>query len=248
MAKQTGPLSGNRDDLLMLYCLTPTGMRPEGMALLGEYLNAQTYTGKLTWVIVDDCDPQTRIPKTRKMFHVEHVRPHWRWHPGMNTQVASMDAGLKLVPDNATLFVLEDDDIYLPDYIQTMLHAIENAELVGEIDSQYYNVATGKWRVLKGKYHASLASTVCRGKALASLKLLCGGGIQRMLDVTLWKTFKGKKQLLSDNNVIGIKGLPGRAGIGIGHRTSFGSVDIDDTLRLWAGQYADNYRIFLRAA
>jgi hypothetical protein len=233
---------------MSVFALTPTGMRPEGLALLGEYVNAQNYAGPLTWIIVDDCDPQTRIPKTRTLFHVEHVRPDWRWRPGMNTQVASMNAGLKLVPDNATLFVLEDDDIYLPGYIQTMLDAIDNAELVGEIDSQYYNVATGKCRVLKGKYHASLAATVCRGKALASLKILCESSIQRMLDVTLWKTFKGKKQLLSDNHVIGIKGLPGRAGIGVGHRNNFGSVDIDDTLKLWAGQYAENYRIFLRAA
>jgi hypothetical protein len=231
-----------------LYAITPTGMRPEGLSLLGEYLNAQNYAGSLTWVIVDDCDPQTRIPKTRKGFHVKHVRPQWRWQPGMNTQVDSMNAGLKMVPDQATLLVLEDDDIYLPNYIQTMLTAITNAELVGERDSQYYNVATGKCRVLKGKYHSSLASTVCRGTALAALKALWIAGNPRMIDVTLWKNFKGKKQLLADNNVIGIKGLPGRVGIGVGHRRNFGSVDIDDTLRLWAGDYADNYQIFRKVA
>jgi hypothetical protein len=223
-------------------------MRPEGMALLGEYLNAQTYTGKLTWVIVDDCDPLTRIPKTRKGFHVEHIRPTWRWKPGMNTHAANMEAGLDIVPFNSVLFILEDDDIYLPGYIENMLDAIDKAELVGEIDSRYYNVATGKWRVLPGKYHSSLASTVCRGEALTALRDLCESGTKRMLDVTLWKTFKGKKQLLPDNNVIGIKGLPGRAGIGIGHRNHFGSVDIDDTLERWAGPYADNYRIFRRVA
>ncbi len=232
----------------MLYCLTPTGMRPEGMALLGEYLNAQTYAGTLTWVIVDDCDPETRVPKMRDLFHVKHIRPDWRWKPRMNTQVACMKAGLEHVPDDATLLILEDDDAYLPDYISCMLNAIANAELVGERDSRYYNVATGKWRVLKGKYHSSLASTVCRGAALKKLRELCASGIKKMLDVTLWKTFQGKKELLSDHNVVGIKGLPGRAGVGIGHRSHFGSVDIDDVLGLWAGEYAENYRIFLRSS
>ena len=233
---------------MTLYAITPTGQRPEGLALLAEYLNSQTYRGPLTWVVVDDCDPPTRIPQVREGIQLVNIRPDWRWHQGMNTQAASMSAGLDVIPPDSTLFILEDDDIYLPDYIETMLAAISESELIGEIDSRYYNVATGKWRVLKGKFHASFASTVCRGKALGELKTLCAAGPQKMLDVMLWKTFKGKKKLLADHNVIGIKGLPGRAGIGIGHRRQFGSVDIDDTLRLWAGDYADNYRIFRRAA
>ena len=166
----------------------------------------------------------------------------------MNTQIACMNAGLDRVPEDATLLILEDDDAYLPDYISTMLNAMAFSELVGERDARYYNVATGKWRILKGKFHSSLASTACRGEALQVLKFLCGGGMRRMLDVTLWKTFQGEKKLLSDHNVIGIKGLPGRAGIGVGHRSNFGCPDIGDMLGAWAGQYAKNYRIFRGAS
>lgn len=229
-----------------IYALTPTGMRPEGLALLGEYLNAQTYRGPLTWVIVDDCDPATRIPTMREGIRVLFEYPVWTWRPGMNTQSACMWEGLGHVPDDATLFVLEDDDVYLPNYMNAML--AQSAELIGERDARYYNVASNRWRVLPGKVHSSLASTVCRGQALQLLRDICKNVNQTRLDFNLWKTFDGPKMLLSEHNVVGIKGLPGRPGIGVGHRKSFGSVDIDNRLRQWIGDYANNYEIFRAAA
>ena len=231
-----------------VYVLTPTGARPEGLALLGEYLNAQTYEGPLTWVVVDDCDPATRIPTMRQGVDIIVVRPDWRWAPGMNTQAACMGRGLKEVPEDAVLFVMEDDDAYLPLYIATMLRAIENKELVGEADARYYNVVTDHWRVLKGKIHSSMASTVCRGKALALLKTLCNGSVCRMLDFTLWRQFTGDKWLILTHNVVGIKGLPGRPGIGVGHRRNFGTMDAGNVLEGWINGYADNYCIFRGAA
>jgi hypothetical protein len=227
-----------------VYALTPTGLRPEGLALLGEYINAQTYKGPVTWVIVDDCDPATYIPKMRSGINVILVRPNWRWSPGNSTQIPSMRAGLQKVPKNAVLFVFEDDDIYLTDYMTDMIRAIKDDELIGEEYSRYYNVATGRYKAIKGKVHASLASTVCRGRALQLLKTICNSGITRMLDFTFWKQFDGNKWLMDTSNVVGIKGLPGRPGIGIGHRKKFGSVDINDTLASWAGDYAANYHIF----
>jgi hypothetical protein len=229
-----------------VYAVTPTGLRPEGMALLGEYVNNQSYRGRLTWIIVDDCDPVTPIPVVRKGITIRRFRPSWRWQPGMNTQCKTMMAGLAAVPADATAFILEDDDVYLPEYMDTMLAA--PGELVGEKDSRYYNVSTGRWRVLPGRYHSSMASTMVRGEALRLLKILCSTGHKRMLDVMLWKTFTGQKTLLPPMNVIGIKGLPGRPGIGLGHRRNFGAVDNGSILRDWIGEYADNYRLFREAA
>ena len=231
-----------------VYALTPIGLRPEGLALLGEYINAQTYDGPVIWIVVDDCDPATRIPTMREGITVEVVRPDWRWKPGMNTQVKSMAAGLAHVPDDATLFILEDDDVYLPDYMIAMREAIEKYDLVGERDARYYNVTSHRRRVIPGKIHSSLASTVCRGSALTLLKTLCNGHLNRMLDYNLWKTFKGRKMLLSEHNVVGIKGLPGRPGIGVGHRRNFGSVDNGSVLREWIGELAENYGPFREVA
>lgn len=231
-----------------VFALTPTGHRPEGLALLGEYLNAQNYQGDMTWIIVDDCDPRTRIPTVRSNIHVIPVRPPWRWRRGQNTHVKCLQSGLFVVPDDALLINLEDDDVYLPNHVTRSIEFARDYELIGERDSRYYNVTTRKWRVLKGKIHASLSSTVCHGRALAEMKALCDTGIQKMFDVNLWKNFDGRKILTDEHNVVGIKGLPGRPGIGVGHRNNFGSVDIDDKLRLWVGTYADNYSIFGEAA
>lgn len=227
-----------------VYALTPTGSRPEGMSLLAEYLDAQTYNGNITWIIVDDCDPATRTPVVRNGIDVKVIRPEWRWKPGMNTQLDCMRRGLKEVPDDAVLFILEDDDIYLPDHMINSLAMIQRAELVGEIDSRYYNVMTHHWNILKGRFHSSLAATVCRGGALKLLREICDGNTRKMIDVNLWKGFTGSKRLMVSHNVIGVKGLPGRPGIGVGHRKNFGKVDTGRVLENWAGEYADNYQIF----
>lgn len=208
----------------MLYLLTPTGARPEGMALLARSLDAQTYKRPAVWIVVDDCDPQTPRPQVRDDIEVMTVRPDWRWQPGMNTQAACMAAGLACIPDDATCIVLEDDDAILPGHIDNLLAALDVAELTGESVARYYNVATRRHRTIPGTFHASMASTACRGAALALLKRLCSEGSKR-IDMDLWQGFRGPKALLDTGNVIGIKGLPGRAGIGVGHRGTFGDPD-----------------------
>jgi len=229
----------------MIYLLTPTGGRAEGLALLGEYLDAQTYTGLAKWIVVEDVDPASRIPQTR--FETEVIRPAWRWQPGMNTQAKCLLAGLELVPDGSTILILEDDDAYLPNYLQATVEAMHTADLVGEAPSRYYNVATSRWRVMGSRGHASLACTALRGPAVALLREVCKGGSRR-IDMDLWQKFRGAKRLLDTQNTIGIKGLPGRAGIGVGHRSNFGDPDTTGILRRWLGDYADNYEIFRRAA
>ena len=229
------------------FAITPTGCRPEGLSLLGEYLDTQTVSAPVIWIIVDDCDPQTRVPRTRAGITVELVRPDWRWKPGQNTQAACMAEGLKLVGFEDRVVVLEDDDVYLPEHVGNVLRSLERVDLVGERDSRYFNVATGRWRVLPGRYHASMASVGTKGRATAYLQEVCEAG-GKMLDAKLWRSFAGSKLLLDTHNVVGIKGLPGRPGIGIGHRDNFGSPDANGTLRTWIGDYADNYEIFRRAA
>lgn len=225
----------------MICFLTPTGGRPDGLALLADYLNAQTYRGPARWIVVDDCDPASPIPVVRDGIQVEVIRPEWRWQPGMNTQAASMAAGLAAVPSDAVLVVLEDDDAHLPEHIDTLLAALERAELAGERVARYYNVATRRYKVIPSDRHASLASTGCRGAALDMLRRLCAAGSRR-IDIDLWTGFTGAKVLSDTNNVVGIKGMPGRSGIGVGHRPKFGTPDTNGAvLRRWLGDYARNY-------
>lgn len=214
------------------------------MALLGEYLSAQTFDGPATWIVIDDVDPASRIPKVRDGITVEVIRPLWRWKPGDITQAECILVGLLKIPDDAVIFILEDDDIILPPYIETMLKALETADLVGESSARYYNVRTGRYKAIPTPRHSSLASTAVRGRE--ALMRACHGG--KFIDITLWRDFKGRKTLLDTANVIGIKGLPGRQGIGVGHRDNFGTPDTTGVLEQWAGDYARNYDIFRRAA
>lgn len=231
----------------MLHIITPTGKRPEGIALLAGYLNAQSYTGPAVWIVVDDCDPATPMPPLRQDFSLLKIRPGWRWSPGMNTQAASMADGLRFVPNGATLLIMEDDDAYLPEHIATMLSGLQRADLVGEKVARYYNVATRRYKELPSERHASLASTACRGAALAMLRKVCATGSRR-IDMDLWHDFPGRKQLLHTANVVGIKGMPGRAGIGVGHLLNFGKPDRHgEVLREWLGvERAAEYRWYAR--
>jgi hypothetical protein len=231
-----------------VVAITPTGHRPEGMALLAEYLNAQTYDGPMLWVIVDDCDPVTRVPRVRDGIRTALVRPRWRWSAGSNTQAASMVEGLRMATEKHRVLVLEDDDVYLPDHIENTLSALNSADLVGERESRYYNVSSRRYRTLPGSYHASMCSVGLKGEAVDHLRQICRSNKTR-LDMLLWKTFRGTSRLLDTNNVVGIKGMPGRSGIGVGHRSNFGKPDPHGMkLQEWIGRYANNYSVFREAA
>lgn len=221
-----------------VYFLTPTGGRQEGLSLLGEYVNAQTFKGDAMWIIVDDCEPMSFPPVSR--FCVQVIRPSWRWKPRMNTQGQSLLVGLKHVPADAKLLILEDDDCYLPKYVQTMIDALDTDDLVGEYDSRYYNVKTKRCKIMPGKgHHASLMCTGMKGPALELFKKVCEVGTR--IDMNLWKKFRGAKKLYHRNFAVGIKGMPGREGIGVGHRAHFGNSDDGSILREWIGDYAINY-------
>lgn len=209
-----------------LFVITPTGGRQKSFDMLAGFLNAQTFDGPITWLVVDDCEPATSIPKMREGIEVKAIRAPWRWHVGMNTQAQMMTLALDNVTDsNARVAIMEDDDYYSPHHLLNVSMALESHELVGERIAVYYNVATRKWRELPGTYHASLCTTAMRGRAVVMLYTICANGSRR-IDMDLWQSYSSNaKHLMSTRNVVGIKGLPGRGGIGVGHRESFGDPD-----------------------
>lgn len=229
--------------------ITPTGARPEAMELLAKYINAQTFRDELMWIIVDDCDPMTPLPDSR--CAVEVLRPHWRWQRGDNTQCRCMALALKQIEDDDIAIIFEDDDAYLPDHIIDTLYELERVELVGERVSRYFNIATQRYQSISARSgrrrgnHTSLASNGVRGDALKLLRKICNAGTTT-IDLDLWHSFTGKKQLTEHSNVIGIKGMPGRGGIGIGHKRGFGVLDTDNRLYRWIGNHAEIYEQFNR--
>ena len=110
------------------------------------------------------------------------------------------------------------------------------AELVGEIRARYYNVSTHIGRELTNTQHASLCATAMRGRALQTFRTACET-YERFIDLELWKRHDDK-HLFGGHRVVGLKGLPGRGGIGMGHAGDFrGRRDPDGKLLAqWVGR------------
>lgn len=228
----------------MIQLLTATGARPEAFALCERWMAAQTYVGEVVWIIVDDGQTQTPIHKHPKGWNQVVIRPAPYWTPGSNTQARNLQKGLAAVDDKLPLVIIEDDDYYAPDWLDTVTKALGYAELVGECKARYYNIAHRLGRQLKNNGHASLCSTAMRGAAIDTFRQACQRA-PKFIDLELWRRHPSR-YLFTGGRVVGIKGLPGRGGIGMGHRAGFqGTADPDlAILRSWIGDDVEAYREF----
>lgn len=226
----------------MLTLLTATGCRPEAWAICEKLMQAQTFTGSVRWIIVDDGEEAQPITFAREGWQLEVVRREPFWKPGQNTQALNLWAGLARVNPYDRVAIIEDDDHYSSDWLATINAALGRADLVGENMARYYNVATHTGRQLQNTSHASLCSTGVKGMALEMLRRECKPGVQ-FIDMNLWRNFKGAKHLFSGGRVTGIKGMPGRGGIGMGHKHDFHGIKDEDgeLLREWIGRDAGFY-------
>ena len=199
----------------MLTLLTATGCRPEAWRLCQRWMARQTYTGAVRWVIVDDGPEAQVVGREKSNWHLEVVRPSPSWRVGENTQARNLLAGLDRIEPGAKVVVIEDDDWYAPDWLEHVQRMLVVAELVGEIRARYYNVNSRIARELTNTQHSSPCSTALRGRALQAFRQACETHA-RFIDIELWKSHDDR-HLFGAHRVVGIKGLPGRAGIGMGH-------------------------------
>ena len=227
----------------MLTLLTATGCRPEAWAITEQLMLAQDYAGPVRWVIVDDGEMPQPITFEREGWTLEVIRPAPFWKAGQNTQARNLSTGLAVITNNERLLIIEDDDHVKPSYLRTMSDMLDKADMVGETFARYYNVKTRSYRQLNNAMHASLCSTGLKGRAIELLRRECKPGVQ-FIDLNLWRNWRGSKLLARNGLVTGIKGMPGRDGIGMGHRPSPAwSVDASGAvLESWVGADAGHYR------
>ena len=193
--------------------MTPTGARPEAFAKCVEHMQAQDFIGKVRWVIVDD-GPEAMPTPSVKDWQIVHVRPTPLWQPGQNTQHRNMLEGLALC--EGKVVIVEDDDEYAPWWLRKMDKWLEHHDLVGEGQSVYINLKSGKRMQHKNMSHASLCQTGVKGAGITALRKACESG-EKFIDMQLWRSVKGFVHPYM-GGVVGIKGYPGRPGIGMGHR------------------------------
>ena len=233
--------------------ITCTGGRPESLARCAQYVARFENPDNVPvqWIVVDDVSElglgSCPFPKTAHgRLSVQYLNLGRIWRPGMNTLAMNLLAALPHVKHDAVLFV-EDDDVYKPDYMRLQLARLEHHELVGEAVSWYYHLPSRCWRVLRNANHASLCQTAMRSSMLPALELLCRKSNTSFIDWNLWGMFPSRTRQMShgEPSVVGMKGLPGRPGIGIGHRPDLGAgwdSDPDHAkLREWLGTDAEAY-------
>lgn len=209
----------------MIALITPTGARPQQIKLCKEFMRKQDYEGEVLWVIVDDAIPVTtdHIHLTfRQGWTIEKCFPTPAWKPGMNTQARNLLAGIAEVKKRKSveaIFIIEDDDYYRPEYLRLMVDALSGHCVAGQIRTIYYNPIIYAYSVNPNIHHASLFQLAFTSNLLPTFEHVCD---QRMkfIDIGFFKMIKDKRIHLFDGTplAVGMKGLPGRAGIGIGHK------------------------------
>jgi hypothetical protein len=225
----------------MITLLTATGARPEAWAFCERWMAAQQFAGPVRWVIVDDGPTPQSVTLHRERWNLEVIRPTPLWRPGENTQARNLCAGLEVITPEERVVVIEDDDYYAPDWLTHVTAALERALLVGETCARYYNIPKRCAHEHTNTTHSSLCSTAMRGRALRLFRDVCAYA-PLYLDIYLWGAMSSR-ELFGGHRVIGMKGLPGRHGIGSGHQRTFtGMPDPDGViLREWIGGDAEIY-------
>lgn len=221
----------------MLTILTATGARPEAWAICEELMRRQDYSGPVRWVIVDDGPTAQPVTFQREGWTLEVVHPEPYWQKGQNTQARNLAAGLEVIGPDERVQTLEDDDYYAPGWLSAVAGWLETDDLVGESYARYFNVRTGLGHAHRNNQHASLCATACKGDGLVSLRKAVASK-RTFIDLDLWARFRGSKKLRRADLTVGIKGLPGRGGIGGGHRDDYGQ---PMSLADWIGEDAKLY-------
>lgn len=227
----------------MLTLLTPTGARPKAFAFCEKMMQAQDYDGPVRWVIVDDGEEEQEVKFCREGWELCIIRPGYRWRSGLNTQAANLASGLAEISHSERVAVIEDDDCYLPGYLSAVNEWFSKADLVGESLARYYHVPRAVYREMDNKTHASLCSTAMQGTALQAFRDEVMRS-HKFIDIELWKNYQGSKKLFRTHHVVGMKGLPGRDGIGAGHRMDGFRDSSREILEAWVGEYAFDYLAF----
>lgn len=212
-----------------LSVITLTGARPEAFWLCAEYFHRQTiHQNKkisVEWIVVDDVNDETLSNLSTPNYSIKFVNPTPKWTPdSSNTFVRNLKAALEQVTGDVVCF-MEDDDWYASDYLEWVVanHVIDNTGnmALGESFSKYYNVYWRKSNEREYKTYAALAQTSFSVGLIPHLLHILDK-YKDNHDMHFWlelpeETFSCLYPTIFPH-VIGIKGMPGRLGIGRGHK------------------------------
>jgi len=208
----------------MIALITPTGARQAQFNFCCHFMRRQTYQGPVTWIIVDDTDPRTTDAvgaDFRPDWTIIKVYPMPPWS-GANTQARNLSCGLDALQANyrnediEAVMIIEDDDFYRPVYIERMLANLKGYWVAGERNTIYYNVVYRNYADNNNRAHSSLFQTVFTPESIPIFRSCLPAAF---IDAHFFMVMdKAKVNLFNEGTLsIGMKGMPGRKGIGAGH-------------------------------
>lgn len=196
----------------MIACLTPTGDRPESLALSKIYFERAKalLNEEVKWYVVDDginaydpggCTYLRRNPD------------------GPNSLGRNLLHGFANgVLDTEFVLIWEDDDWYAPTRIANQVKQLNRWPLHGYSKSIYYNLNVHGYYQHENFQHSSLFETAMRREVAQTFEALISNHVNEpFLDILLWKRVRGKLDPHCAE-AIGIKGAKGRPGLGGGHK------------------------------
>lgn len=212
------------DKITLLTC---TCDRPIAFALCEQWMSAaipKVGQTNVRWIVCDS----GRQP-VRCTINQQHIRTGPPKDTGAEDFLANMRAGMAAVAaleDPGMLFFIEDDDYYSPGYLlEYFRHGLDHFSqiVIGQKEAHYYNIQTHGWRVYDNARHASLCQTAIRGPMIDRFRSYLNQP-QRTpyFDIFLWGSLAEPwdRSFLPFGPplAVGMKGLPGKTGIGEGHR------------------------------
>ena len=228
-----------------MIVVTNTGGRPEALALCARWMTRQTYAGRVRWIVAHDIDltdaEREALGAASARWEVETIRASWTWQRGRVTQAALLGLALRrareCVAHGEPVAIVEDDDYYPANYLRDVFGVAANCDprfaVVGFRHATYYNVRHRMYRHMRNADHASLCETAVVGAALDVLMSICAARAasrdrSTFIDIELWARAGARKRhaepvtMLGEgrpgtDRPLGIKGMPGRSGIGSGH-------------------------------
>jgi len=193
---------------MKISAVTPTGDRPEAFSLCLKWMSRQTVQ-PTEWIVSDDGLNQTVFsgPPFLKYFRRERKE---------NEPPQTLLIQLRFLLEKVSgdyVFVIEDDDWYAPDYIETALKRLQQYKLVGLAKNQYYFLKDREYVQHQNLHHSSLCSTAFSAEIIKKVSALSVGDYP-YVDLKIWRTLNCSKMVFQDERVLvlGMKQLPGRCG------------------------------------
>jgi hypothetical protein len=233
----------------MICLITPTGGRPAQFTLCEKYMQRQTYKGKVIWIIIDDCIPRTTNVKDnfKENWEIRKIYPVPIWRKGMNTQGMNIKTGIDFIKtnysDTEAIFIIEDDDYYKPQYLERMMNLF-HYKVLGEINTVYYNVLYRTYFINHNTSHVSLFQIAFKYEMITLFETCLG---ERFIDFIFYTKLHSQGFIkdvgfFNENNLaLGMKGMPGRAGIGAGHGRSMQMLP-DPQMNYLISQIGEDYK------